>query len=52
MDAFLKKSMYIFSFGHYEKEWIDAEKTMKKSLLHRHPLYEKTQICIGIAKNE
>ena len=25
---------------------------MKKSLRHRHPLYVKTQICIGIAKIE
>ncbi len=32
--------------------WVDADKTMEKSLLHRHPLYVKTKIRIGIAKIE
>ena len=42
----------IFSFGNSNKVWIDAEKTMKKPLLHHHHLYIKSQICIGIAKIE
>ena len=54
-EAFLKKNeckISIFSFGHRDKVWINAEKTMIKSVLHRHPLDVKSQICIGIAKIE
>ncbi len=30
--------------------WINAEKTMIKSVLHHHPLDVKSQVCIEISK--
>ena len=30
--------------------WIDAEKMMKKPILHHYLLHVKSQICMGIAK--
>ena len=32
--------------------WVDAEKMIKKPLLHLHPLWVKSQICIGNVKIE
>ena len=42
----------IFSFGHSDWVWVDAEKMIKKPLLHLHPLWVKSQICIGNVKIE
>ncbi len=49
-DARMHLKISFFSFGHSHMVWVDAEKSMKKLLVHCQPLNMKKQICIGIAK--